>query len=133
MKSSPKLLVLDENSDLRFLVALTLRKRLFCTVIEAGGVEEAITKAEKERVDLIVSGYGRAIRFGESLAKQLSDSGSHTPLLFYSIHESARFDMGGKNWSVVQIFNPQFDDLVKVICDAFGLEDQGDSVERGKS
>jgi hypothetical protein len=125
VKTNPKLLVLDENPDLRTLVGLTLRKRLSCVVVEAGGVEEAIALAEQEHVDLIVSGFGKAIRFGENLAKALSDRESSTLLLFYSIHETTRFDLGGKNWSVVQIFNPEFDDLVKVVGDAFGLEDKG--------
>lgn len=133
MKTNPKLLVLDENPDLRALVSLTLRKRLSCVVVEAGGVAEAIALAEQEHVDLIVSGFGKAIRFGETLAKALSDRGSSTLLLFYSIHESTHFDSGGKNWSVVQIFNPEFDDLVNVICGAFGLEDKGSPAKPRKS
>ena len=132
--SKPTLLVFDGNAELRAHVTRALRKCLpGGVVIETGSIEDAINLAEQENVDLIVSGFGKALRFGEDLARLLSQRGNETPLLFYSSHETTRFDMGGKHWSVVQVLNPDFHDLVEVVSGVFGHADEGGSASPRKS
>lgn len=132
--SKPMLLVFDENAELRAHVVRALRKCLpGGGVIETGSIEDAINLAEQEKLDLIVSGFGKALRFGEDLARLLSQRGNETPLLFYSSHEATRFDMGRRSWSVVQVLNPDFRDLVEVVSGVFGQTDEGGSASPRKS
>jgi DNA-binding NtrC family response regulator len=122
MKTSPSLLILDSRGDVRELVVRTLRKRLGCQVFEASEVEEAIAKSKAEHVDLIVARLNKTNSHDRDSSQKLAAQVTEAPLLFYSTDDTWRFDSCGKHWSVVSVFNPHLEDLVKVIGDAFGYE-----------
>ena len=76
-----KILVVDDDSDIRDLIALTLRKDY--EVIEAENGSQALEKAKKEKPNIFILDYALPDIDGTEICKQLRKSHHfmHTPIL----------------------------------------------------
>jgi len=76
-----KILVVDDDSDIRDLIALTLNKDY--NIIEAGNGQEALDKTKKEKPDILILDYSLPDIDGIEICKTLRKNRHflHTPIL----------------------------------------------------
>ena len=94
-----KVLVVDDEADLRDILTFTL-KRENLNVVQASNAEQAIAMIRSERPDIIISDIRMPGGDGYSLLKSLHLAGSSTPIIIITGSESHADSV----WSELGVF-----------------------------
>ena len=107
-----KILVVDDSNSIRDMVSFTLKSAHYETV-EAKDGQEALTKAQSETFDLVISDVNMPIMDGITLCTELRKLTrfKFTPILMLTTESSGDMKLKGKaagatGW-LVKPFNPE--------------------------
>ena len=117
------ILVVDDSASLRNMVTFTLKQEGF-DIVEAGNGQEALTKAQGGRFDLVLSDVNMPVMDGIELVKNLRtlNGYKYTPILMLTTESSSDKKTEGKSagatgW-IVKPFNPdQLLNTIKKVLD----------------
>jgi len=106
------ILVVDDSASLRNMVTFTLKQEGF-DIVEAGNGQEALTKAQGGRFDLVLSDVNMPVMDGITFCTELRKlpAFKFTPVLMLTTESSADMKQKGKTagatgW-LVKPFNPE--------------------------
>jgi DNA-binding NtrC family response regulator len=118
-----KILVIDDEEDLCFLVKMNLENTGEFEVSTAFSGEEGIKKAKEENVDLVITDFNMPDMNGEEVINALKAIKPSLPVLLFSIYydDSVTLPSAVKKKANGIICKPiDRDELHKVINDALG-------------
>jgi len=106
------ILVVDDSASLRNMVTFTLKQEGF-DIVEAGNGQEALTKAQSGKFDLILSDVNMPVMDGITFCSELRKlpAFKFTPVLMLTTESSPEMKQKGKTagatgW-LVKPFNPE--------------------------
>ncbi|WP_139958296.1 hybrid sensor histidine kinase/response regulator transcription factor [Flavicella sediminum] len=107
-KSTPKILVVEDDFDIRSYVIQSLSQKF--RVIEASNGKEGLDMAKKHIPDLILSDTFMPIMDGVEFCKEVkkNEDTNHIPFLFLSAWSSDEFKMNGLNIGAVDYIKKPF-------------------------
>src|SRR5437660_8592912 len=83
MAGRPRILIVDDNSDVRRLYAIGLNQRGFEVKLAANGAE-AVERISSERPDVILLDWLMPLMDGSEVLDRLSDRSGKTPIIVIS-------------------------------------------------
>lgn len=119
----PHILVVDDNSDIRELVTIWLKKEIACDLTTAANGYEASQLFNSQRFDLIISDVSMPNGTGEELLDYARSVGVSAPFVFFTASDfgpRARFVFDSRS---VLVGKMDLKHLVKIVCDR--LTEQG--------
>jgi|GEM_PF-2040237 len=95
MSASPnpklKVLIVDDESDIREMLAFSVRGAIACDIFTANNGEEAIKKLKEDEIDLIICDYNMPSKNGGEVYKYLLESDSNCQYVLCSSDSPEQF------------------------------------------
>ena len=106
----PKILLVDDESELRELIAMGFRSRFQVEILEAGSTQEAIRIIEETSdIDLIVSDYAMPLGNGSLILDKLDEAKIKIPFVFFTSYFANQIDPKDLDRAEALITKPSLD------------------------
>ena len=112
-------LIVDDSTSMRQMVSFTMKEAGF-NVLEGGNGQEALTRVEGQRVDVVITDLNMPVMDGIALIRQLRSNPLYkfTPILMLTTESQDSKKQEGKTagatgW-IIKPFNPQ--QLLEVVA-----------------
>ncbi|RYZ69967.1 MAG: response regulator [Proteobacteria bacterium] len=114
-----RLLIIDDESELRDVLVALLEDRV-ATIVEAANGLEALDILAKEKFDAILSDEKMPRKSGLEVLKWLRDRGADTPFIIHSGFSHRDLISEGSRLGVFAIIDKPWDEntLIQTVCDA---------------
>ncbi len=108
----PQALVIDENEDIRKLIAVNLKRRLGLDATEAKSTTEAIELLKNQKFSLVICKLGAVPSLGSELSQKTESLVPSMRIIFYSFPEVHDRGRNLTKFNLVEILNPDFEELL---------------------
>lgn len=111
----PQALVIDENEDIRKLIAVNLKRRLGLDATKAKSTVEAIELLKNQKFSLVICKLGAVPSLGSEFSQKIDSLVPSMRIIFYSFPEAHGRERNLTKFNLVEILNPDFEELLGAV------------------